>query len=196
MGKVKDISPDFAYFQELQSLYERYGINIGDADNKFRPNNQMTEKEFYSAMGTIFAVDYNREFSAVKTVSRGEFAYSLAKALDLTVDVINKAKKKSADAKLSAKIKSLPSKGKAKIVKYLLAYLPDNTCVDLKSVSREIEIAAYKGGVWGDYKIKNDDIGDIVFEADNTCKKGEKLVLLRVGTAIVTISEKGIKRIK
>jgi hypothetical protein len=56
--------------------------------------------------------------------------------------------------------------------------------------------AAVNGGIWNGNKMKDCDIGDIIFETNNSCKKGQKLVLLRIGKAIVTMTHKGIKRLK
>ncbi len=73
--------------------------------------------------------------------------------------------------------------------------MPDNTCIDFTGASDDLKKAAVNGGIWNGYKIKNDDIGDIIFETNNTCHKG-KIIILRVGMAMVTMNEKGIKRLK
>jgi tetratricopeptide (TPR) repeat protein len=92
-------------------------------------------------------------------------------------------------------INSLPSLGKARITGKGSFYLPDNPCSDLSKASSDLKIAVEKGGIWGNYKMNKGDTGDIIFETNNSCEKG-KLILLRVGTAIVTIGEKDVKRIK
>jgi S-layer homology domain len=174
--RLKDIKASYEHYVELQSLVERWGIDISDADGNFRPSKSVSEKEFYEWLVKIFGLSIEGNPSATKSITRGEFVRDNAKEKQL--------------------INNLPSKGKAKIVKYLLSYSPDNTCVDFTGASDNLKFAAKDGGLWDGYKIKNDDIGDILFETKSTCKKGEKLVLVRVGTAIVTMQEKGIKRIK
>lgn len=196
VSQIKDIKQDYKYFVHLQSLTERYGIDICDKDKNFRPNKTVTEKEFYTWIAGIFHGSVNSTPSATKAITRSEWAIVMNAALDSVNekigDIINDKKSK----KLTDTIKNLPSKGKAKIIKFLLSYSPDNTCIDFSGATKDLRLAADNGGIWNGYKIKNDDIGDIVFETNNTCKKGEKLVLLRIGTAIITISEKGIKRLK
>lgn len=92
-------------------------------------------------------------------------------------------------------IKKLPSLGRAQITDKLKFYLPDSPCADLSGANEDVKKSFAGGGVWGDYRINKGDEGDIVFETADTCEKG-RIVLLRVGTAIVTVAEKGIKRLK
>ncbi|MBX7173651.1 MAG: S-layer homology domain-containing protein [Pyrinomonadaceae bacterium] len=92
-------------------------------------------------------------------------------------------------------IQNLPSLGKAQITGKKSFYLPDNPCADLSNASADLKTAVEKGGIWGNYKMNKGDTGDIILETNNTCEKG-KLVLLRIGTAIVTIGANDVKKIK
>lgn len=103
---------------------------------------------------------------------------------------------KISDSARLAIIKNLPSKGKAQIVRWLNSYPKDNTCIDLTGASGDLKTAVENGGIWGDYKMDDGQIGDIIYETANTCRQGDKLILLRIGTAIVTMAPKGIKRLK
>ncbi len=196
ISQIKDIKASYNQYVHLESLIERYGIDICDKDKNFRPAKTVTEKEFYTWIAKIFNGSANSNPSATKAVTRSEWVIVMNAALDSVNERIADIISEKESNKLGDTIKNLPSKGKAKIVKYLLSYSPDNTCIDFSGATKDLRLAADKGGIWNGYKIKNDDIGEIVFETNNTCKKGEKLVLLRVGTAIVTMSEKGIKRLK
>ncbi len=196
ISQIKDIKASYNQYIHLESLIERYGIDICDKDKNFRPAKTVTEKEFYTWIAKIFNGSANSNPSATKAVTRSEWVIVMNAALDSVNERIADIISEKESNKLGDTIKNLPSKGKAKIVKYLLSYSPDNTCIDFSGATKDLRLAADKGGIWNGYKIKNDDIGEIVFETNNTCKKGEKLVLLRIGTAIVTMSEKGIKRLK
>jgi S-layer homology domain len=196
ISQIKDIKASYNQYVHLQSLIERYGIDICDADKNFRPTKTVTEKEFYTWIAKVFNGSANSSPSATKALTRSEWIIVMNAALDSVNEKIADIVSEKESNKLGDTIKKLPSKGKAKIVKYLLSYSPDNTCIDFTGATKDLRLAADKGGIWNGYKIKNNDIGDIVFETNNTCKKGDKLVLLRIGTAIVTMSEKGIKRLK
>ena len=200
-SQIKDIKEDYKQFIHLQSLTERYGIDICDKDKFFRPTKTVTEKEFYTWIAKIFHGSVNSNPSATKAITRGEWVIVMEAALDSVNERIAKiieekkaAKKPKAKSKLEI-IQSLPAKGKAQIVDNLKFYLMDNPCADLTNASQDLKTALEKGGIWGDYRINKGDIGDIVFETNNTCHKG-RIILLRVGTAIVTMQEKGIKRMK
>jgi S-layer homology domain len=196
ISQLNDIKASYEYYLELQSSIERYGVDISDADKNFRPNKSVSEKEFYEWIGKIFGASIDGTPSATKMITRGEFIVVMNSAIEADSDKIAEFQEASEVGTRKKLIENLPSKGKAKITDRLKFYLPDSTCADLTNASRELKTAFEKGGIWGDYKIKLNDIGDIVFETNNTCQKGEKLVLLRIGTAIVTIQEKGIKRVK
>ncbi len=196
ISQLKDIKASYEYYVELQSFVERYGVDISDADKNFRPNKNVSEKEFYEWIGKIFGASIEGIPSATKIITRGDFIMVMNNAIENDSEKIAEFEEANGNVKEKKLINDLPLKGKAKITKYLLSYSPDNTCIDFTGASSELKFAAKDGGLWSDYKIKNEDIGDIVFETNNTCKKGEKLVLLRIGAAIVTMSEKGIKRLK
>jgi hypothetical protein len=202
ISQIKDIKDTYSQYVHLQSLIERYGIDICDADKNFRPSKTVTEKEFYTWIAKIFNGSINSSPSATKAITRSEWVIVMNAALDSVneriADIVNEkeaAKKPKAKSKLEI-IQSLPTKGKTQIIEKLKFYLPDSPCVNLTNATQDLKTAFEKGGIWGNYRIEKGDIGDIVFETDNTCKKGEKLVLLRIGTAIVTMQEKGIKRLK
>ena len=116
-------------------------------------------------------------------------------ALDSVIDnIATKAAARAEKAK-SKIVKDLPSKGRAQIVKELKFYLPGSSCPDLSAADNNLRLYA-ADDKWGDYRIKKGDIGDILYETRNTCSKGGKIIMLRVGTAIVTMMEEGVKRIK
>ncbi len=202
ISQIKDIKASYDQYIHLQSLTERYGIDICDKDKNFRPEKTVTEKEFYTWIAKIFNGSANSSPSATKAVTRSEWVIVMEAALDSVNEKIAKIvdeKKAAKTPKTKSKleiIQNLPSKGKAQISVKLKFYLPDSPCVDLTNATQDLKTAFEKGGIWGDYRIDKGDKGDIVFETNNTCKKGEKIVLLRVGTAIVTMQEKGIKRLK
>jgi hypothetical protein len=200
ISQIKDINTGYNKYLDLQSLTERYLINICDKDKYFRPTKPVTEKEFYTWVTKIFRGSINSNPSATKAVSRSDWAIVMNQAFDSVNETIATL---SADRKSKRQVKkqedlirNLPSKGRAKITNPLYAYFPDNTCRDFTNASNELKQVADQGGILNGYKMKNDDIGDIIFETNNTCKKDEKLVLLRIGTAIVTISPEGIERLK
>jgi hypothetical protein len=195
ISQLLDIKASYEYYVELQSSIERYGVDISDADKNFRPFKSVSEKEFYEWISKIFGASIDGTPSATKIITRGEFIMIMNNAIESGSDKIAEFQEASEVGTRKKLIDNLPSKGKAKITDKLKFYLPDSTCADLTNASRELKTAFEKGGIWGDYKIKLNDIGDIVFETNNTCQKG-KIVILRVGTAIVTMQEKGIKRLK
>ncbi len=201
ISQIKDIKASYNQYVHLQSLTERYGIDICDQDKYFRPTKTVTEKEFYTWIAKIFSVSANSSSSATKAITRSEWIIVMNDALDSVnerIAALDDEKKAAKKPKVKSKleiIQSLPSNGKAQISDKGKFYLPDNPCADLTSASQELKTALEKGGIWGDYRIDKGDKGDIVFETNNTCRKG-KIVILRVGTAIVTMSEKGIKRLK
>ena len=196
ISSIKDIKASYSYYDHLQSLVERYGIDICDADKNFRPAKTVTEKEFYTWITNIFGAKVGGNPSAVKAITRSEFAIVMNAAFDSVVGKIGGGGEAEELEKRTGLIKNLPSKGRAQITNYLKSYLPDNTCINFSGADADLKLATDKGGIWNDYKIKNGDTGDIVFETTNSCQKGEKLVLLRVGTAIVTMNLKGIKKLK
>lgn len=200
ISQIKDIKASYSQYIHLQSLVERYGIDICDADKNFRPTKTVTEKELYTWIAKIFNGSANSSPSATKAITRSEWIIVMEAALDSVNEkiatLVDEKKAKNQTQKQSDLIKNLPVKGKAKIVAYLKSYTPDNTCIDFTNASDDLKKAAVNGGLWNGYKMKDGDIGDIVFETNNTCKKGEKLVLLRIGTAIATMTPKGIKRLK
>jgi S-layer homology domain len=196
ISQLKDIKASYEYYVELQSAIERYGVDISDADKNFRPDKSVSEKEFYEWIGKIFGASIDGTPSASKIITRGDFIIVMNNAIENDSEKISEFEEAGNNAARKQLIDNLPSKGKAKITDKLKFYLPDSPCADLTNASRDLKTAFEKGGIWGDYRIKKDDIGDILFETNNTCKKGEKLVLLRVGTAIITMQEKGIKRLK
>lgn len=200
ISQIKDINTGYNKYLDLQSLTERYGINICDKDKYFRPTKPVTEKEFYTWVTKIFRGSINSNPSATQAISRSDWAIVMNEAFDSVNERITTL---SADRKLRRQsenqenlIRNLPSKGKAKITNFLKSYLPDNTCIDFTNASNELKQAADKGGIWNGYKMKDDDIGDIIFETNNTCRKGGKLLLLRIGTAIVTMTPEGISRLQ
>jgi S-layer homology domain len=194
--QLKDIKPSYEYYVELQSVIERYSIDISDADKNFRPDKSVSEKEFYEWISKIFGASIDGTPSASKIITRGDFIIVMNNAIENDSEKIAEFEEAGNNVARKQLIDNLPSKGKAKITDKLKFYLPDNPCADLTNASRDLKTAFEKGGIWGEYRIAKGDIGDIVFETNNTCKKGEKIILLRVGTAIVTMQEKGIKRLK
>ena len=200
ISQIKDIKASYNQYIHLESLIERYGIDICDKDKNFRPTKTVTEKEFYTWIAKIFNGTANSNPSATKAVTRSEWVIVMNAALDSVneriADVEADKKKQNQGENQANLIKNLPAKGKAKITNFLKSYTPDNTCTDFTNASNELKKAAENSGIWNGYKMKDGDIGDIIFETNNTCKKGDKIILLRIGTAIVTMTPKGIQRLK
>ncbi len=195
MSQIKDVGASAWYYSALQSLVERYGICLADADKNFRAANAVTEKEYYTWIGTIFGGRFSGSPSATKVITRGDAMIIFNNALDSVIDnIATKAAARAEKAK-SKIVKDLPSKGRAQIVKELKFYLPGSSCPDLSAADNNLRLYA-ADDKWGDYRIKKGDIGDILYETRNTCSKGGKIIMLRVGTAIVTMMEEGVKRIK
>ena len=194
-SQIKDVKPSAAYYAALQSLVERYGINIADADNNLRAANAITEKEFYIWIGGIFGGKYVGSASATNAITRGASMIIMNDALNSMLANIEANSAVRAEKRKFKIIKALPSTGRAQIVKQLKFYLPGSSCPDLSAADMNLTLYA-ADDKWGDYRIKKGDIGDIIYETRNTCSKGGKIVMLRVGTAIVTMMEEGIKRIK
>ncbi len=203
VDEIIDISKKDYYWGTVKVLTEKYGIDICDADKNFRPTKQITEREFYTWIAKIFDGNIGGNPSATKALTRGEFVIVMNAALEnVSANILKIETDKLKEEKL-LQIKGLPTLGKAQIIDIQKAYkseanlrMPTNNCVDYKNASRDLWKASKDGGFVGDYKLKNGDTGDIVFETADSCKKGEKVVMMRIETAIVTISEKGIKRLK
>lgn len=223
MSAIKDISPSDKNYAVIRALTEDWFIDLSN-QGYFRPNDPISEKDFYQCLFTTLKGDTTahvfKNYSPVKNISRGNGIVEMSKFLDELRDervpemknsesvaprniISTPPKNNSAQQPLSTApnlsskldiIRNLPSKGRARITNYLKFYLPDSSCPDLSGANREIKTAFAEGGIWGDYKIKKGDEGDIVFETTNTCRKG-KILLMRVGTAIVTMTEDGIKRL-
>ena len=194
-SQIKDVQPSAAYYSALQSLVERYGIDLVDADKNFRAANAVTEKEFYAWIGGIFGATISGSPSTTKAISRGESIIVFKAALDSIIVRITANTATRVEKRKSKIIKAFPSTGRAQIVKQLKFYLPGSSCPDLSAADMNLTLYA-ADDKWGDYRIKKGDIGDIIYETRNTCSKGGKIVMLRVGTAIVTMMEEGVKRIK
>lgn len=195
MSQIKDVGASAWYYSALQSLVERYGITLVDADKNFRAANALTEKDYYTWIGSIFSGNFSGKPSATKTMTRGDAMIIFANALDSMLEKIDANATARAEKAKAKVIKALPSKGRAQIVGQLKFYLPGSSCPDLSAADKNLRLYA-ADDKWGDYRIKKGDIGDIVYETRNTCSKGGKIVMLRVGTAIVTMMEEGVKRIK
>jgi S-layer homology domain len=83
VSQIKDVPPTHVYVTNLQSLIERYGIKIIDADNYFRSTQPVTKKEFYALMNGIFNYRPVGSQSVSKApLTRGEFATVLNDVLD------------------------------------------------------------------------------------------------------------------
>lgn len=195
ISQLKDVPPNTEYYNALQSLVERYGVNLADADKNFRPAKAVTEKEFYTWIAGIFRAGVSGTQSATKTMTRGESIIIFNDALDSVLAAINvKAAERTEKTKIRI-VGAFPSKGRARIVKDNKFYLPGSGCPDLSAADNNLRIYS-DDDKWGDYRIKKGDVGDIIYETRNTCSKGGKIIMLRVGTAIITMMEEGIKRIK
>lgn len=189
----KDVrTNDNVHFEHLDKL----GFNICSADGNCYPEQELTEKEFYEWTGKLYGVKFDNVTVSNQPMDRRKMSAPLVKAIQTNFERVEKILNQSPNPAQKAEIiKSLPSKGRARIVKKLSFYLTDSPCVDLSGASDELKTAFKDGGIWGDYRVNIGDEGDIVFETNNTCEKG-RFILLRVGTAIVSMMEKGIKRLK
>jgi hypothetical protein len=52
VSQLSDVQPSDYYFQSLQSLIERYGVNVAYPDGTFRPYRAMTRGEFAILLNT------------------------------------------------------------------------------------------------------------------------------------------------
>lgn len=52
VSQLSDVQPSDYYFQSLQSLIERYGVNVAYPDGTFRPYRAMTRGEFAIFLNT------------------------------------------------------------------------------------------------------------------------------------------------
>jgi S-layer homology domain len=89
-AQIKDVNQTDPYFANLQSLTERYGIDLTDADNYFRPRKTVTTKEFYTLMkGVVGYEPSNPKIVNNRAMTRGEFIMAFNSAIEYTVEKIN-----------------------------------------------------------------------------------------------------------
>ncbi len=189
----KDVrTNDNVHFEHLDKL----GFNICSREGNCYPEQELSEKEFYEWVGKLYGVKFDNVAVSGRPMDRRKMSAPLVKAIQANFERVEKILYRSSNSSQKAAIiRNLPSKGRARIVKKLSFYLTDSPCVDLSGASDELKTAFKDGGIWGDYRVNIGDEGDIIFETNNTCEKG-RFILLRVGTAIVSMTEKGIKRLK
>lgn len=173
----------------------KMGVDICDADLLCRPEQKVTEKEFYRWLQRIFGTSLKNAPASDEPVIRARMVNFLGDALWSSYQKINNFAAPATESSSKPEIiRNLSSRGKARITDKLKFYPPDSPCADLSGASENLKKAFTGGGIWGDYRINKGDEGDIVFETANTCEKG-RIILLRIGTAIVTMSEKGVKKL-
>lgn len=69
-SQLSDVQPSDYYFQSLQSLVDKYGVNVAYPDGTFRPNRAMTRGEFAIFLNTALDRLVNKEITA-KTADLG-----------------------------------------------------------------------------------------------------------------------------
>lgn len=82
ISQIKDIKASYGKYQDLESLTERFGIDICDKDKYFRPTKTVTEKEFYTWITKIFNGSVNSSPSATKAITRSEWVIVMNAAFD------------------------------------------------------------------------------------------------------------------
>ncbi len=102
-SQIKDVKATYSQYVHLQSLTERYGIDVCDADKNFRPTKTVTEKEFYTWIAKIFSGSVNSNPSATKAITRGEWVIVMEAALDSVNEriatLVEEKKAKKSDTK-------------------------------------------------------------------------------------------------
>lgn len=177
-------------------VLNKLGVNFCDKAGNCHPEQEITEREFYEWVGKVYGVKFDNVTVTDEPMQRGAMATPLVHAIQTNFErIIKILDGRSRSAQMADLIKKLPSKGRARITDRSKLYGPESPCADLSGASADLKQAFVNGGIWGDYRVKNGDEGDIIFETVNTCEAG-KIVLVRVGTAIVTVTDKGIKRLR
>lgn len=177
-------------------VLDKLGVNFCDKSGNCHPEQEITEREFYEWVGKIYGVKFEGVSVTDEPMRRGAMGAPLVHAIQTNFErVLKILDRRSRSAQVEDIIKKLPSKGRARITDRSKLYMPDSPCADLSGAGDDVKQSFVKGGIWGDYRVKNGDEGDIIFETTNTCEAG-KIVLLRVGTAILTLTDKGIKRLR
>lgn len=69
VSQLTDIQPSDYYYQSLESLVERYGVNVAYPDNTFRANRPMTRGEFAVFLNS--ALDKLGKVFVIKTSDLG-----------------------------------------------------------------------------------------------------------------------------
>jgi S-layer homology domain len=82
MSQIRDINASYSKYTDLESLIERYGIDICDKDKYFRPTKPVTEKEFSTWIAKIFHGSVSSNPSATKALTRSDWAIVMNAAFD------------------------------------------------------------------------------------------------------------------
>lgn len=88
-SQIKDINDRYSQYVHLESLTEKYQIDILDKDFYFRPTKTVTEKELYTWVAKIFNGSINSSPSATKAIDRGEWIIVMEAALSSVYERIN-----------------------------------------------------------------------------------------------------------
>lgn len=177
-------------------VLDKLGVNLCDKAGDCHPEQEITEREFYEWVGKIYGVKFDSLSVTDEPMRRGAMGAPLVHAIQTNFERVERIlDRRSRSTQVQDVIKNLSSKGRARITDRSKLYVPDSPCADLSGAGDDVKQAFANGGIRGDYRVKNGDEGDIVFETVNTCEAG-KIVLLRVGTAIVTLADRGVKRLR
>ncbi len=185
ISQVKDVRSTDYFYTDLESLIERYGIDLTDSDGRFRAEKSVTEKDFVTWLGAILPLDFNNKNpSTANVVSRGAFAIGFNGALNNVSETI---------AEYKSEPKTETPKRRAVITDTGKLYTTINTtsCLKWDWATPEQKRLAGSGG-WGSFYPQAGNEGEIVYETTH-CDGTTKMYVLKVGSYYVPIGANGVR---
>jgi S-layer homology domain len=82
VAKIKDLAPSSPYYTSVESLKERYGIDLVDKDGRFKPEQPVTEKELQYWLNGVFSTDEISSNLKKPNIDRGQFVMKFNGTLD------------------------------------------------------------------------------------------------------------------